>query len=258
GRPFFVIAFKNQTPKETVAGDHIPHMWVRLGAAGKAIKRLRDEGVEDLVMAGAIVRPSPLAMMPDVTVLKFFIKSGAAALGDDGLLSALVRTLETEEGFRVIGAESLLPEALAAEGVFGTVRPGVQALEDIQSGIVAARELGARDLGQGVVVKGGRVLDVEGKDGTDAMLERVRLKKQTAGEAEKPGGVLVKVSKPGQETRADLPAIGIETIHAVADAGLSGIAVEAGGALVVGLDEVVKAADRARLFVIGVKVPEGL
>ncbi len=250
-RPFFVVAFKDQTPRETVAGDHIPHTWVRLGATGKAIKRLREEGVEELVMAGAILRPSPLAIMPDATALKFLVKSGAAALGDDGLLSALVRTLEKEEGFRVLGVESLLPEVLAAEGVFGAFQPDGRARKDVEKGIEAARELGGRDLGQAVVIKDGRVLDREDKDGTDAMLDRVR--QRTPG-----GGVLVKVSKPSQETRVDLPAIGIETVHAAAAAGLSGIAVEAGGALVIGRDEVVEAADRARLFVIGVKIPEGL
>ncbi len=257
GRPFFVVAFKNQTPRETVADGHIPHMWVRLGAAGKAIRRLREEGVEDLVMAGAIHRPSLLAMMPDAVVLKFLIKSGAAALGDDGFLSAVIRTLEREEGFRVVGAESLLPEVLAAEGAFGAVQPDGRARRDMEKGIEAARELGARDLGQGVVVEGGRVLDVEGKDGTDAMLARVRGNRPPCAEDPGNGGVLVKVSKPGQETRADLPTIGIETVHAAARAGLSGIAVEAGGALVIGRDEVIKAADRAGLFVVGVKVPEG-
>lgn len=172
-------------------------------------------------------------------------------LGDDGLLSALVRELETVEGFRVVGPESLLPESLATAGVYGVVRPDEQALRDIERGIDVARGIGDLDVGQAAVVQAGLVLAVEAVEGTDAMLERCRGLRR-----EGPGGVLVKVRKPGQESRVDLPTIGVSTVEGAAAAGLDGIAVEAGGGLVVDRAAVVERADEAGLFVIGVAVPD--
>lgn len=245
-RPFFVIAFKGQADDATVAGT--PHAWVRLGAAGKTLKLLRQAGVEVLVMAGRIRRPSLAALRPDAWAARFLVRSGAMALGDDGLLSAVIGELEANEGFRVIGPETLLPDILAAEGVYGDVEPDGQARRDIQRGIEAARDLGARDLGQGAVVRAGEVIAVEDAEGTDAMLERCR---------PGAGGVLVKVAKPGQESRVDLPTIGVSTVDMARAAGLAGIAVQAGRALVVDRAAVIERADEAGLFVVGVTVPEG-
>ena len=250
GRDLFVIAFEGQTDPSTV--QDVDHAWVRLGAAGTTIKLLHDAGVGDIVMAGAIKRPSITALRPDIWAAKFLARSGAAALGDDGLLTALVSELEVREGFRVVGVDDLLPDILAEEGPYGTVRPDDEALADIRKGIEAARQIGAADVGQGAVVQGGIVLAVEAVEGTDAMLERAADLKR-----EGPGGVLVKVKKPGQERRADLPTIGPETIRRADQAGLRGIAVEAGGALVVNRDALVRAADAAGLFVIGVRLEDG-
>lgn len=248
GRDFFVLAFEEQAAPATVDGT--PHAWVRLGAVGTAIDHLHDAGVEELVMAGAIRRPSISALRPDLRAAKMLARTGAAALGDDGLLKALIGQLENE-GFRVVGPETILPGLLAGAGPYGAHTPSRQAAEDIERGIIAAHDLGARDLGQGAVVHRGRVLAVEAADGTDAMLARVA--EERAGDA---GGVLVKVRKPGQEDRVDLPTIGPATVAAAAKAGLEGIAVEAGGALVVDRDALVAAADAAGMFVIGIPVPE--
>ncbi len=247
GRAFFVIAFEDQTDPGTVAG--VDHAWVRLGAAGRAVRHLHDAGVKDLVMAGAIRRPAFAALRPDGWTARFFAKKGAAMLGDDGLLSALVDELEKGEGFRVVGPETLLPGALATEGVYGTCRPDDQALMDVRRGIEVARGIGALDVGQAAVVQQGLVLATEAVEGTDALLARCADLRR-----EGPGGVLVKVKKPGQETRADLPSIGVSTVKAATAAGLRGIAVEAGGALVVDREAVVSAADQAGLFIIGVTV----
>lgn len=241
GRGYLVIAVKGQTPPETVAGE--PHLWVRLGAALSVLPRLRADGVTDLVMAGAIRRPTVFSLWPDWTGLTFLLKTGALALGDDGLLSAVVRRLEGE-GFRVIGPDAVLPSAVARAGAYGTVTPDATAAHDIAAGVAAAKALGARDVGQGVVVRAGQVIGEEDAAGTDALLARV-----PAGG----GGVLVKVAKPGQEVRADLPAIGEATVEGAARAGLAGIAVEAGRALVIDADAVARAADAAGLFVVGVE-----
>ena len=248
-RPYFVIAFEDQTPAETVTGH--PHAWVRLGAVSKAIRLLHEARVEELVMAGPIRRPSLGALRPDGWGALFLAKTGAMGLGDDGLLSSLIRELERSEGFRVIGADALLPDLLAPLGVYGALEPDERALGDIEEGIRAARAVGAEDTGQAAVVQQGRVLCVEGKDGTDDMLDRTA-ELRLAG----PGGVLVKVSKPGQETRADLPTIGESTVKEAKAAGLRGIAVEAGGALIVDRPAVIKAADAAGLFIMGIVVAD--
>ena len=248
GREFFVIAFEGQAAQDAFAD--VPHARVRLGAAGQTIRTLRDVGAEELVMAGSITRPSFAMLRPDAWTARFLAKSGARALGDDGLLSALIRTLENTEGFRIVGAHELLPGLLVEDGVYGRVQPGQQDRDNIQAGIAAAQDIGRRDLGQSAVAQSGRMLAVEDAQGTDALLVRAA-KLNPDG----PGGVLVKVIKPGQERRVDLPVIGPETIQAAASAGLRGIAVEAGGALVLGRQAVIQAADAEGVFVIGVNVP---
>jgi DUF1009 family protein len=249
GREFFVIAFEEQATPECVAGT--PHAWVRLGAAGKALKALREAGAEELVMAGAIRRPSLASLRPDAWGARLLAKAGPAAFGDDGLLSMVVRELEESEGFRVIAPEHLVPEMLAPAGTLGAVEPDAAALRDIERGVSAARAIGALDIGQAAVVQEGVVLALEAVEGTDAMLVRCAGLRR-----ESPGGVLVKVRKPGQERRVDLPTIGVATVRAAAAAGLGGIAIEAGGALVIDRTSTIAAADAAGLFVVGVTPEE--
>jgi DUF1009 family protein len=243
-RPFFVLAFDGETDPATVAGA--PHAWVRLGAAGDGFRILRENGVEELVMAGGIRRPSVSSLRPDWRAARFFAKVGYRALGDDGLLSAVVKEFESE-GFRVVGVDAIIPSALAPAGRFGRLAPDAQAEADIAHGLRLARAIGALDIGQAVVVQQGLVLGVEAIEGTDALLARCAALRRDG-----PGGVLVKAKKPGQESRADLPTIGVRTVGAAARAGLRGIAVEAGATLVLDLRGVADAADRAGLFIVGV------
>ncbi len=243
GRDFFVIAFLDQTDWETV--DGAPHAWCRLAAGGRALTLLREHGVTELVFAGAIRRPSLAALRPDLRAARFFAKVGYRALGDDGLLSAIVKEVEAE-GFHVVGAHQLL-EAAMPEGRLGAIGPDAGAQADIEFGARIARAIGALDIGQAAVVQQGLVLGVEAIDGTDALLRR-------CGDLHRdgPGGVLVKVEKPGQERRMDRPTIGPGTVALAAAAGLQGIAAEAGTTLLLDRDEVVRAADTAGLFVIGI------
>lgn len=250
GRPVFVVALEEQADPATVVG--VPHVWLRLGAAGKAVKALRKEGVAEIVLVGDVRKPSLKSLRPDLWTVKFLARAGGLDQGDDRLLSGLVRELEEREGFVVKGAHDLAPELLSTLGVYGAVVPDDAALADVRLGVKAALEVGARDKGQGAVARGGRVLAVEGRAGTDAMLSDFK-----AGPGERRSGVLVKMKKPGQEMRADLPAIGVETVGNVAGAGLCGLAVEAGGALVVDRGAVVAAADAAGIFVMGVSARDG-
>jgi DUF1009 family protein len=246
GRGVFVVALEGQTDPATVEG--VDHVWVRLGDASKAIEPLRAAGVEELVLAGGIVRPSLAELRPNLRVASFLARVGKRAFGDDGLLRAIIGALEEEEGFRVVGIDDLLGELVAEAGIYGRHGPDRQAEADIERGREVARAIGAMDVGQSAVVQQGLVLGVEAVEGTDALLARCAGLRRDG-----PGGVLVKIKKPGQERRADLPTIGVQTVRAAAAAGLRGIAVEAGGALVVDRAGVVREADAAGLFVIGIE-----
>ncbi|WP_454018190.1 LpxI family protein [Azospirillum sp. Marseille-Q6669] len=246
GREVFVVAFDGHTDPATVVG--LPHLWSRFGAAGSIIDRLKKEKVGELVFAGPVRRPSFTELLPDWYTTKFLAKVGTRALGDDGLLRSVARELEGE-GFRVVGLHELLGELLTPAGPVGRLRPDGEAERDIARAVEVARTLGALDVGQGAVVQQGIVLAVEAIEGTDAMLARC------AGLARPgAGGVLVKVKKPQQDRRLDLPTMGVTTVENAARAGLRGIAVEAGGSLLVDRAAVAEAADRLGLFVVGITV----
>jgi DUF1009 family protein len=248
GREVFVLALEGEADRATV--ETVPHAWCRIGGAATGLDLLRANGVGELVLAGGVHRPSLAALRPDWRAAKFFARVGYRALGDDGLLSAVVKELE-REGFRIVGADQLLDEAGLPEGPLGHVRPDADALADIAHGIRLARAIGALDIGQAVVVQQGLVLGVEAIEGTDALLRRC------AGlHRDGPGGVLVKAEKPGQEKRADRPTIGPQTVILAAESGLCGIAAEAGATLVIDRDEVIRRADAAGIFVVGIRAAE--
>lgn len=244
GRAVFVLALKDQADESLLPPD-VDREWIALGEGGRGIDILHAKGVQDLVLVGAVRRPSLLSLAPDWRTARLIARVGFRALGDDGLLRAVVRELESE-GFRVIGVHALLGDLLAPAGVWGRVHPGALAKTDIAAGLAAARALGAKDIGQAVVIQQGVVLAMEGAEGTDALIRRAaKLRRSGA------GPVLVKTSKPGQERRVDLPTIGPATIAAAIAGGFAGIAVEAGSTLVVDRESCIAEADRAGLFLVG-------
>ncbi|MEM7225864.1 MAG: UDP-2,3-diacylglucosamine diphosphatase LpxI [Pseudomonadota bacterium] len=243
GQEVFLLAFEGQTDPQTVEG--LEHAWIRLGAAAEGVRRLKEAGVGRLVMAGPIKRPSLGALRPDWRTAKWIAKVGSRALGDDGLLRSIIGELESE-GFEVVGLDQLFDHFLAQAKTYGRHVPDSDAQRDIERGLAVARALGSADVGQAVIVQQGIVLALEAIEGTDAMVAR-------AGDLrrEGPGGVLVKLKKPGQERRADLPTIGVQTVRGAAAAGLRGIAVEAGQTLVIDAEAVTAAADEAGMFLVG-------
>jgi hypothetical protein len=244
GRAVFIVAFAGQHDPGTVEG--FPHNVLRIGEAGRIIAEMKKAGVVDLVMAGGVRRPSLSEIGLDWRGVQLFAKIGTGALGDDGLLAAIGRELE-REGFRVVSPNEILGDGTAAAGVLGRHKPDEQADADIAHGLKVAKVVGAADIGQAVVVQQGLVLGVEAIEGTDALLERVGPLRR-----EGPGGVLVKIAKPQQDRRIDLPAIGPATVNRAAGSGLRGIAIEAGATIVLDRAETVAAADAAGLFLIAV------
>ncbi len=243
GRPVFLVAFEGQAEPEMVSG--FPHVWVRLGAAGRTISELKKAGVVDLVMAGPVRRPTIAELGLDWRGMQLFARIGTrAALGDDGLLSAVAQELE-QEGFHLLGAHQVLSGGTAQAGVLGRHAPDADAARDIDWGVHVARALGGLDIGQAVVVQQGIVLGVEAIEGTDALLSRVAGLRRAG-----PAGVLVKISKPQQDRRVDLPTIGPKTIVLAAAAGLRGVAIEASGTILLDRGAIVSAADESGLFLV--------
>ncbi len=244
GRPVFIVAFAGQFDPKTVEG--FPHIALRIGEAGRIIAEMKKAGVADLVMAGGVRRPSISELGLDWRGVQLFARIGAGALGDNGLLTAIGRELE-REGFRLVGASEILAGSGVAAGVLGRHRPDDQARADIAHGLTVARALGAVDVGQSVVVQQGLVLGVETIEGTDALLLRVGPLRRDG-----LGGVLVKIAKPEQDRRIDLPTIGPATVRQAAASGLRGIAIQAGATIVLDRDDAVAAADEAGLFLVAV------
>ena len=244
GRQVFVVGLEGFAEPAVLAP--YPHAFARMGAAGAILGLLRRHGCADLVLVGPVRRPGLMDLRPDAEGARILARIGRAAFaGDDGLLAAVVRVLG-EEGFRVVGAHEVLTEAVGPRGLLGAVAPDALAMSDIGRGVEVARALGALDVGQGCVVQQGIVLAVEAYEGTDAMLARAADLARPG-----PGGVLVKIAKPGQDRRADLPTIGPGTAAAAARAGLRGIAFEAGGTLITDRAATVAAAGATGLFLLG-------
>jgi DUF1009 family protein len=244
GREVFLIGLEGFAEPAVLAPW--PHETIRILAAGRIIAALREHGCKDLVLVGPVRRPSLLGLRPDAEGARILARIGRAAfLGDDGLLAAVVRVF-AEEGFRVLGAHDILSEAIGPAGLLSRTAPDARAMADIQRGVQVARALGAVDVGQGCVVQQGIVLAVEAAEGTDAMLARCAGLTWPG-----PGGVLVKLVKPGQDRRTDLPTIGPDTIRGAITAGLRGVAFEAGGTILAQRDEAIAAADAAGLFLLG-------
>lgn len=243
-----IVAIKGEAEPALYKGEHAEISIVELGGL---VKILKAEGISNVVLAGGIRRRPEFrhALRPgngNLTALYRFLR--AFRLGDDGLLRAVVTTIESY-GFRVIGAHEIVPDILApAPGLLTRKGPDQDSIQNMEAALKAARIIGSLDIGQGAVAVGGRVVALEGVEGTDAVLQRVA-ELRHAQRIHRKGGVLVKCAKPQQEVRADLPAIGISTVENAAKAGLKGIAIESGRTLILGYDETIRAANAASLFI---------
>lgn len=252
GRPVFAAVIDGWA--DPAAWRDIPHLCVRIGAMGRILEAFRRHGVRQLVLAGAAKRPSVLhaAQGLDAVGLRLLAKVGRAIfLGDDGFLRGVDRVLASE-GFEVIAPHAILAELLPPAGlVTQGVVPDALARADIARGIAVCQALGGVDVGQAVVVQQGLVLGVEAIEGTDALLARCGALRR-----EGPGGVLVKLPKPGQDRRLDLPGIGPATVAGAAAAGLRGIVMEAGGAILLDREAALASAAAAGIFLLSIRPDE--
>lgn len=244
GRPCFVARLPGQGDPGLAA---FPGGEFGFGEIEARFQAMRAFGVDAVVFAGQVRRPDFKALKLDGRGLALLPKFlAAAAKGDDALNRALIETCEAA-GFQVLAVEQVFGGLLAGAGPLGGRGPDAAALADIAKAAALVAALGPFDVGQGAVVRDGLVLAVEAQEGTDAMLRRVA----EFARAEPPKGVLLKRPKPGQERRVDLPVIGTTTLAGLAAAGLAGVAVEAGSALIVDGEAVRQEADALGLFVFG-------
>jgi DUF1009 family protein len=229
-----------------------PHLWVRLGQFGTVARVARACQCRDIVCLGSVVRPSLWGLRPDFFTLKVLPQVARAFRGgDDHLLSSVAKVIE-RHGFRFLGAHEVAPEILVPQGSLGHVAPSERDRADIAFGFDYLHAAGPFDIGQAVVVADKRVLAVEAAEGTDRMLARVaQLRDEGRIQIANGRGVLVKAPKPAQDRRFDLPSIGKHTVEQVALARLGGIAVTAGGTIIAEPGELIAAADRAGIFVVG-------
>jgi UDP-2,3-diacylglucosamine hydrolase len=249
GRTVFIVGLRGSAD-ETI--NRFPHDWVVMGETRKTLELLRKHGCTDVVLCGRVARPKFSEIRLDAKSVLLLPKVLLAAQkGDDALLRAVVDIFD-DEGFRAIGIPDAAPGLLARQCIYGRVNPSADDMNDVETGVRVVRRLGVLDVGQAAAVCGGLVLAVEAAEGTDAMIARVGgLPEAIRGTTSAPKGVLVKALKPVQDRKTDLPVIGVNTVRRVSAAGLRGIAVEAGSALVINEAAVIEAADAARVFVLG-------
>jgi len=250
GRRVVLFAIRGWAdPKRVV--DY-PHYWAALGQFGAFCRLARREGCQDVVLIGSMMRPAIWQIRPDLKTLRLLPRIfGIFRGGDDYLLKGVAAIFE-EHGFRLLGAHAVAPEILMPEGALGRERPTERDNADIAKGLAFLTAASPFDVGQAVVVADARVLAIEAAEGTDSLLERIAQLRQT-GRIASGRGVLVKAAKRNQDRRLDLPSIGPQTVEGAARAGLAGIAVVAGSTVVAEPAQIGAIADRAGLFVLGLR-----
>jgi DUF1009 family protein len=245
GREYFVVGIDGHASPEVL--DGIPHSLVSISRAGSGFKILKQEKVAEVVMIGDVKVPSLTKTWPDYRTFKFFGKIALKSLfgfnGDNSLLMSLANEFE-KEGIKVIGAHEILEDLLAPEGLLGAVAVPEKFFSDINFGVAAALDLGRRDVGQAIIINSGLVIIEEGKAGTGQMI-----KDSQSTTPDGRGGLLIKLKKPGQDRRMDLPTIGVMTVIEANKAGLVGIIVQAGETLIVDLESVISVANQKGIFI---------
>ncbi|TBH14343.1 LpxI family protein, partial [Rhizobium leguminosarum] len=226
-----IVALKDESDRRWEGYDHAV---IGIGDFAALEGLLNRYGIGRVVMSGSVrrrpewreVRPTLRTLMKMPATIRTLLSGG-----DDRVLQMVIRLIEGN-GRRVVGAHEIAPDLLAAVGPLGTAIPGEEDRRDISRAAEAAEMLGRLDVGQGAVAIGGRIVALEGLEGTDEMLERVADLRAAGRISPRRRGALVKLCKPQQDIRADLPAIGVSTVLNARKAGLAGVAVEAGRSLV--------------------------
>jgi UDP-2,3-diacylglucosamine hydrolase len=242
GYSVIAVAHRGETD-EAIARVVDAVTWIYLGQLGKIIRVFAQAGVTDAVMAGGIRKVKLFGnFRPDVRGTLFLAKHRSR--DDDTLLRGIADELAAD-GIRVLESTLCLPQIIPAEGVLTRRTPRREEWDDIKLGFHLAKEIGRLGIGQTVVVKQRVVLAVEAVEGTDAAIQR-------GGSLAKSGCVVVKVSKPQQDLRFDVPAVGVDTVHCLHQVGGTVLAVEAGKTILLEKENLLRQADLYGISVVGV------
>lgn len=256
GRKPYLIGIANEADPDLIA-RHGGAM-ITWGQLGRLFGLLRERAITDIVLVGGIKqRPDWRKTRLDWTTMNILPQALLFMFaGDNTVLSGTIKLIE-KRGFKVYGVHQIAPQLLVQSGAVVGGKPGRKDFQSIRIAYAVSKALGKFDVGQAAVAEAGHVVAVEGVEGTDAMLGRVAEMRRIGRMPEEgKNGVLVKTMKPGQDARADLPAIGPMTIDGVVAAGLRGIAVEAGYSLIVEREETLRAAKEADIYIYGLSEAE--
>lgn len=215
--------------------------WIHVGELGKIIRTFHEAEVDEAVMAGGIGKVKLFSnFRPDLRGVAFLARMRSRE--DDQLLRGVAKELEGE-GIRVLESTLFLSRIIPSEGILTRHLPTTEQWKDVQSGVEVAKAMGRLGVGQTVVVKDRVILAVEAIEGTDAAIRR-------GGALGKGGIVVVKVSKPQQDLRFDVPAVGVDTIRVLHEVGGTVLAVDAGRTILLEKDILLREADRAGIVVV--------
>ncbi len=216
--------------------------WVSLGQLGRAIEILREAGVSHAVMAGQVKHAKLFSnIVPDRTLLSVLMR--LRSRNTDALISAIADVLR-DRGIDLLDSTAFLTPLLARPGRLTGRAPNEAERADIEFGYTMGDRIAGLDIGQTIAVKAGAVVAVEAMEGTDEVIAR-------AGRLAGPGVCIVKVAKPRQDMRFDVPVVGVATIAAMSAAGSAALSVDAGRTLMLDGEEIIRAADRAGIAVVG-------
>jgi UDP-2,3-diacylglucosamine hydrolase len=238
-----VVAIKEETDRsiEEVAEKVI---WVGIGQLGKMISFFKNEGVSKAIMAGQVKHVQIFSgALPDLRMLKMLF--GLKQRNTDSLIGAVANEL-AKDGIELIDSTFFIQDQLAQEGVLTKRKPDKTELENIEYGLKIANEIARLDLGQTIVVRAKACVAIEAMEGTDATIQR-------AGNLAKGKLTVVKVSKPNQDMRFDVPVVGVPTIENMAEAGASCLCLTAGKTLIFDKAEMIALANEKKIAVVAVK-----
>lgn len=245
-----VYAIAHQSETDPALEAHVDVIqWIYLGQIKKILRFFKSHQVAQAVMMGTIAKARLFKdLRPDTKAISLI--AGMRHTMDDGILRSLAAFLE-KEGILIKPSTFLLPELLAEKGCWTKRKPSRSEKGDIVIGWEIAKEIGRMDVGQCVVVANGSVLAVEAIDGTDATISR-------GGQLGNRNAVVVKVCKPNQDLRFDIPAIGTETIRTMGLSGVNVLAIEAGKAVVFEKEAMIQMADRHKISIVALDSPDDL
>ena len=240
GFAVYAAAYLNET--DPVLKEHVEAIeWMHIGQLKRLIMFFKKNNISKAVMMGAIKKTKMFSdVRPDMKAIALIAKMRHTH--DNRILSAFAEVLE-KEGIKIQASTFLLPDLLAQEGCWTKRKPTRSEKADIRLGWNLAKEIGRLDIGQCVVVGGGSVLAVEAIDGTDATIKR-------GGKLARGIAVVVKVCKPNQDIRFDVPAVGVQTIKTMHEAGAGALTIEAGKAIVFDRQEMIDIADKHGISIV--------